>query len=101
MVKATFRFYEELNDFLPGHRRKKDFEVVFKGRRSVKDKPDSDILFEVSEYSSSSMTQEDGSLVGSVDLTMDEEGSFTEEGGDFSYVTMIVMATRMVRLLTQ
>ena len=37
------------------------------------------------------MTQEDGSLVGSVDLTMDEEGSFTEEGGDFSYVTMIVM----------
>ena len=39
------------------------------------------------------MTQEDGSLVGLVDLTIDEEGSFTDEGRDFSYVTMIVMAT--------
>ncbi len=37
MEKATFRFYEELNDFLPENRRKTDFEACFKGRRSVKD----------------------------------------------------------------
>jgi uncharacterized protein with PIN domain len=37
MSKAIFRFYEELNDFLPKQRRKKDFQADFKGRRSVKD----------------------------------------------------------------
>jgi uncharacterized protein with PIN domain len=37
MPVATFRFYEELNDFLPPLRRKQDFEAVFKGRESVKD----------------------------------------------------------------
>jgi len=37
MSKAIFRFYEELNEFLPKQRRKKDFQVDFKGRRSVKD----------------------------------------------------------------
>jgi hypothetical protein len=37
MAKGTFRFYEELNDFLPKHRRKTDFEAGFKGRRSIKD----------------------------------------------------------------
>jgi hypothetical protein len=37
MAKAIFRFYEELNDFLPQHRRKQDFEVEFEGKRSVKD----------------------------------------------------------------
>ncbi len=37
MPKATFRFYEELNDFLPKHKRKTDFEVPFKGKRSIKD----------------------------------------------------------------
>ncbi len=37
MSKAIFRFYEELNDFLPKQRRKKDFQVDFNGRRSVKD----------------------------------------------------------------
>ena len=37
MAKATFRFYEELNDFLPPHRRRKDFDAEFKGKRSVKD----------------------------------------------------------------
>jgi hypothetical protein len=37
MPKGTFRFYEELNDFLPYHRRKTEFEVPFKGKRSVKD----------------------------------------------------------------
>jgi len=37
MAKATFRFYEELNDFLPKDRRKNDFEAEFKGKRSVKD----------------------------------------------------------------
>lgn len=37
MLKGTFRFYEELNDFLPEHRRKTDFEVSFKGKRSIKD----------------------------------------------------------------
>jgi hypothetical protein len=37
MPKGTFRFYEELNDFLPKHRRKTDFEAEFKGKRSIKD----------------------------------------------------------------
>ncbi|MGD9105948.1 MAG: Mut7-C RNAse domain-containing protein [Desulfobacterales bacterium] len=37
MPKGTFRLYEELNDFLPYHRRKTEFEVPFKGKRSVKD----------------------------------------------------------------
>ena len=37
MPKAIFRFYEELNDFLPKHRRKKDFRAEFEGKRSVKD----------------------------------------------------------------
>lgn len=37
MPKAIFRFYEELNDFLPRHRRKTDFEAGFKGKRSIKD----------------------------------------------------------------
>ena len=34
---ATLRFYEELNDFLPAERRRRDFEVEFTGERSVKD----------------------------------------------------------------
>jgi len=37
MPKGTFRFYEELNDFLPKHRRKTDFEAHFKGKRSIKE----------------------------------------------------------------
>ena len=37
MPKVTFRFYEELNDFLPKHKRKTDFEAEFKGKRSIKD----------------------------------------------------------------
>lgn len=37
MEKVSFRFYEELNDFLPEYRRKTDFDACFKGRRSVKD----------------------------------------------------------------
>lgn len=37
MSEATFRFYEELNDFLPLERRKIDFHCGFKGRESVKD----------------------------------------------------------------
>ena len=37
MLKVTFRFYEELNDFLPKYRRKVDFEATFKGKRSIKD----------------------------------------------------------------
>jgi len=37
MSKAIFRFYEELNEFLPKHRRKTDFQVNFKGRRSIKE----------------------------------------------------------------
>jgi len=37
MQKGIFRFYEELNDFLPKHRRKTDFEGEFKGKRSIKD----------------------------------------------------------------
>jgi uncharacterized protein len=35
--KATFRFYEELNDFLPSGERKKDRIYFFKGTPSVKD----------------------------------------------------------------
>lgn len=35
--KGTFRFYEELNDFLPKHKRKTEFEATFKGKRSIKD----------------------------------------------------------------
>jgi uncharacterized protein with PIN domain len=35
--RATFRFYEELNDFLPPARRKVAFEHAFKGSPSVKD----------------------------------------------------------------
>lgn len=34
---AQFRFYEELNDFLPGRNRKKDFLYHFSGNPSVKD----------------------------------------------------------------
>lgn len=34
---ATFRFYEELNDFLPEERRKRDFDVEVDRARSVKD----------------------------------------------------------------
>jgi uncharacterized protein with PIN domain len=37
MPKGTFRFYEELNDFLPEHRKKSDFEAPFIGKRSIKD----------------------------------------------------------------
>ena len=37
MPEATFRFYEELNDFLPKQRRKADFKAPFKGKRSIKD----------------------------------------------------------------
>lgn len=37
MSVATFRFYEELNDFLPQRERKKDISVSFKQRNSVKD----------------------------------------------------------------
>ena len=37
MPEVIFRFYEELNDFLPARRRKRDFQVDFKGRESVKD----------------------------------------------------------------
>jgi uncharacterized protein with PIN domain len=37
MAKGTFRFYEELNDFLPKHRRKTTFGAEFRGKRSIKD----------------------------------------------------------------
>jgi len=37
MSTAIFRFYEELNDLLPRDRQKKDFEVTFQGKRSIKD----------------------------------------------------------------
>ncbi len=37
VLKATLRFYEELNDFLPPDRRKKAYAVCFPARRSVKD----------------------------------------------------------------
>lgn len=37
MPEATFRFYEELNDFLPRERRKRSFVHVFDGTPSIKD----------------------------------------------------------------
>ena len=37
MYNITIRFYEELNDFIPPHQRKRDIAFSFTGRRSVKD----------------------------------------------------------------
>ena len=37
MYNITIRFYEELNDFLPEDRRKRDISFSFSGRRSIKD----------------------------------------------------------------
>lgn len=37
MAKGTFRFYEELNDFLPRHLKKVDIETETIGKRSVKE----------------------------------------------------------------
>lgn len=37
MYRVCMRFYEELNDLLPEHMRKRDFEWEFPGKRSVKD----------------------------------------------------------------
>jgi len=37
MPQATFRFYEELNDFLPGEKRKRDFQAFFRQKSTVKD----------------------------------------------------------------
>jgi uncharacterized protein with PIN domain len=37
MARASFRFYEELNDFLPAARRRVEFEHHFERRTSVKD----------------------------------------------------------------
>ncbi len=37
LKKVTFRFYEELNDFLPPNKRKKRFEHSFIDRTSIKD----------------------------------------------------------------
>lgn len=36
-TSAVFRFYEELNDFLPAERRKRDFSIEIDRARSVKD----------------------------------------------------------------
>ena len=36
MAKGTFRFYEELNDFLPQHLKKVDIETEFVGEKSIK-----------------------------------------------------------------
>jgi hypothetical protein len=36
MPTATFRFYEELNDFLPNNRKKVDFEAKLNGKKSIK-----------------------------------------------------------------
>ena len=37
MPKAVLRFYSELNDLLPEHRRSTEFEAGFKDKRSIKD----------------------------------------------------------------
>jgi uncharacterized protein with PIN domain len=36
MAKGTFRFYEELNDYLPQHQKKVDIEAEFIGKRCIK-----------------------------------------------------------------
>ncbi len=36
MLQATFRFYEELNDFLPNEKRKRDFQAFFPQKSTVK-----------------------------------------------------------------
>ncbi|HJX71574.1 MAG TPA: hypothetical protein VJ346_06470, partial [Bacteroidales bacterium] len=36
-AEVTFRFYEELNDFLPAHKRKVPFVAMVKGNPAVKD----------------------------------------------------------------
>jgi uncharacterized protein len=36
MPTGTFRFYEELNNFLPDNRKKVDFEATFNGIKSIK-----------------------------------------------------------------
>jgi len=37
MPQATIRFYEELNDFLPEEKRKRDFSISFGQESTVKD----------------------------------------------------------------
>ncbi len=37
MSSVSFRFYEELNDFLPPRRRKRDFTIPFRPSNSIKD----------------------------------------------------------------
>ncbi len=37
MKRAVLRFYEELNDYLPEDKKKRDFVCVFDGRPSVED----------------------------------------------------------------
>ena len=37
MATATFRFYEELNEFLPRHRKKTDFEACIAGNGTIED----------------------------------------------------------------
>jgi sulfur carrier protein ThiS len=37
MGKALFRFYEELNDWLPPGKRKKDFEVPLEGKKTARE----------------------------------------------------------------
>jgi hypothetical protein len=37
MTKAVFRFYEELNAYLPVDRRKRDFELEFEDRNTVRE----------------------------------------------------------------
>ncbi len=37
MSVVRFRFYEELNDFLPPHRRKREFAITFRSQNSIKD----------------------------------------------------------------
>jgi len=37
MFSVNFRFYEELNDFLPLERRKRDFTIPYRAQNSIKD----------------------------------------------------------------
>jgi len=37
MSDVSFRFYEELNDFLPSYRRKREFTIPFRPQNSIKD----------------------------------------------------------------
>jgi uncharacterized protein with PIN domain len=71
MYRVTVRFYEELNFFLPDHRKRRDFDITFPDRRSVKDlveslnvpHPEIDLILINGESSSFDRIVEDGDRI--------------------------------------